>query len=180
MTAPAFAPTRALLLGLVLVALGAGCTRPREEQPAPAAQAALEVDDCTGDTALVPGIPGSPGHLIPTELQPSGASELAVLMRTMQADLAKSAERLRAGSPPPEALYPTHRRIRCAWPTDPGERTASYDAFAVAYLEQVRALDARPDELRAAHDRIVDGCVACHQTTCTGPLPAIEKLRVEP
>ncbi len=178
------APSRALLLALLVASglgSGAGCARSKAEVRA---AETTEADDCTGETPLVAGAPGSPGNLLPSDLHDAGASELAALMRVMQADLARSAEALRAGdeASAPSSLHAKHRRIRCAWPTDPAERTESFDAFAVAYLGQVKLLDeassAPVNERRAAHNRVVDGCRACHETTCSGPLGAIEKLRV--
>lgn len=181
-------------LGAAGLVTGAACARAKTEvRPAEPVVTDLSADedDCTGETPLLAGAPGSPGNLLPSELHDQGASELAALMRLMQEDLHRSANALRQeavggehGIEKSAPLHPTHRRIRCAWPTDPAERTPSFDAFAVAYLAQVKSSDesmaeAAPLEVRrAAHNRVVDGCRACHETTCSGPLPAIEKLRV--
>ncbi len=186
-------------LGAAGLVTGAACARAKGEvRPAEPVVTGFPVneDDCTGETPLLAGAPGSPGNLLPSELHDQGASELAMLMRVMQEDLHRSANALRqearGGDVEPAShgeekagpLHPTHRRIRCAWPTDPAERTPSFDAFAIAYLAQVKSADvanveAAPLEVRrAAHNRVVDGCRACHETTCSGPLPAIEKLRV--
>lgn len=132
------------------------------------------LDDCTLATPLVPGVPGSPGHLIASERNPNGASELAALMRTFVDDwsAARTALEADAGVPP---RFATHRKLRCAWPTVPSDRTAAFDAMARRYLDAVQAFDAAPQ--RERYERVLDGCKACHEATCGGPLVVIEGLR---
>ncbi len=158
-------------LGAVAIVAGAAALDARASEPAaPAA--------CTFETPLVPGVPGSPGHLIPTPLNPNGQSELAALMRTMQADLKAAGEAIALRQPVPKMLA-THARIRCAWPTTPSDRTPQFDAFAQSYLAAVAALEAAPPEqARPALNRVLDTCKSCHQQTCPGPIAAIEKLRL--
>ncbi len=133
-----------------------------------------ETDDCTGSTPLAPGAAGSPGHLIRSDLHPEGASELATLMRAMEADLkAARASLARAEAVP--ALYPKHRRIRCSWPTSPADREGAFDALAVGYLERVKGFDAAPEKDQA-YAAVLGGCRACHEQSCPGPLAAIDAL----
>jgi hypothetical protein len=155
------------LAGALLVA-GAAAFDARATEPA-APQA------CTLETPLVPGVPGSPGHLIPTSLNPNGQSELAALMRTMQADLKAAGEAIALQQPVPKMLA-KHARIRCSWPTTPSDRTPEFDAFAQAYLAQVAALETAPS--RPALDRVLNACKSCHEHTCPGPISAIESLRL--
>jgi hypothetical protein len=155
---------------IAVLALLAACS-----QPAPLP---LQAAACTYETPLVAGVPGSPGHLVVTETNPNGQSELALLMRGMQADLRAVKGALEAGQPVP-ALAAPHGRIRCAWPTTPSDRTATYDAFAQAYLARLPALEA-PGAGVAEYNAALDGCVACHQQSCPGPLAAIQALRLAP
>ncbi len=141
--------------------------------------AALPVDECTLQTPLVPGVPGSPGHLIPSELRSEGASELATLMRTMKSDLEAARGSIEAGQRIPP-MYARHRKLRCAWPTGLEDRNPVFEASAIAYLQLVRALDEKPADLRTAYEGVVTGCLACHATSCPGPITAIEKLRMTP
>ena len=169
-------------VAVVLFALLSACSQrtapvAAAEAAEPVAQAVASEDDCTLQTPLVPGIPGSPGHLIPTDRNPNGASELAMHMRKMQQDVGDARDALLRGETP-KPLYASHRKLRCAWPTTPEDRNDTFDAMAVAYLAQVRALDEHPTDLRAAHDAVVSGCVACHEQTCQGPIEAIQKLRL--
>jgi cytochrome c553 len=134
-------------------------------------------EDCTLATALTPGVPGSPGHLIPSDTNPNGASELAMLMRSMVADLEKGKQALEKGEAL-EPMWPRHRKMRCSWPTDPSDRNEAFDAMAVTYLAQVKALDAKPANLRAAFNRVVAACQACHENSCPGPIEKIASLKV--
>jgi hypothetical protein len=71
--------------------------------------------------------------LIPSDINPNGASELALLMRVMQRDLATARDAIIAGASVP-SMSTAHAKMRCAWPTEPGDRNASYDALAQAYV----------------------------------------------
>ena len=129
--------------------------------------------DCNLQTPLVPGIPGSPGNLIKSQRNPNGDSQLAVLMRTFVDDLRDVRTKLDAGEPLPK-LYPTHRTMRCAWPTKPEERNQDYDTRAQGYLAAVRAFDAEPG--KATYNQIVQGCIHCHAQSCGGPLDFIDSM----
>jgi hypothetical protein len=145
---------------------------PPAETPAAAAET-----DCTLATELVPGIPGSPGHLFPSDINPNGASELAVLMRTMQSELGKAKEAIENGASFP-TMYPRFKKMRCAWPTAAADRNQQFDTMAQVYLAQVKALDEKPADLHTAFNNVITGCVSCHEISCAGPIEAIEKLRL--
>ncbi|MBS1149491.1 MAG: hypothetical protein H6Q89_1189 [Myxococcaceae bacterium] len=171
----------------VLVALGwiCGCSRSLPAPVAPEAPAAAVAiappapveDDCTLQTELKPGIPGSPGHLLPSEINMNGASELAMLMRVMKADLEAARTALDNGEPI-GPMHARHRKIRCSWPTALEDRNPTFEANAISYLLLVRAFDAKPAEPRAAYEGVVSGCLACHATSCPGPIQAIETLHL--
>ena len=131
-------------------------------------------DDCTLATKLVPGIPGSPGHLIKSTRNPNGDSELAVLMRQFVDDL-REARMLLEARQPVKKLHDTHRKMRCAWPTRPADRNERFDSLAQGYLAAVRAFDAAPQQ--ANYNAIIAGCIACHSTSCGGPLDFIDGMK---
>ena len=156
-----------LVLPVLLLALAACATR----APVPAAA------DCSLETPLTPGVPGSPGHLLPSDINPNGASELASRMRGMVKDWTAAREALDAGRPAPGMPYfPSHRLIRCSWPTAAEDRNPAYDGMAQAYLAQVRAFDAAPSV--QTFNAALSGCAACHEATCGGPLTVIEGLKL--
>jgi hypothetical protein len=136
--------------------------------------AALADDDCNLNTPLVPGVPGSPGHLIVSSRNPNGDSELAVLMRQFVDDLREVRTLLAAGQPV-RPLFPTHRKMRCAWPTKVDERNEGFDARAQAYLAMVRAFDDVPGQ--ATYNAMINGCIACHAQSCGGPLDFIDGMK---
>ena len=158
------------LLFASLLFLFPGCMR----DPVAAAPAPLAADDCTLATPLVPGIPGSPGHLIPSSRNPNGDSELAVLMRRFVDDLRDARPLLESKQPVPK-LLPAHRRMRCSWPTRPEERNQKYDTLAVAYLATVKAYDDAPGQ--ATYNGIIAGCIACHSQSCGGPIDFIDTMK---
>jgi hypothetical protein len=179
---------RTLLLGAVAV-LAACSGKPAEVTPPPAkvAPAAAPADagkpptaaiaddaDCNLSTPLVPGIPGSPGHLIKSPRNPNGDSELSVLMRQFVDDLREVRTQAEAGQPV-KKLLPVHRKMRCAWPTKPEERNEQYDGRAQGYLAAVRTFDGQPNQ--ANYNAIIAGCIACHSVSCGGPLDFIDSMK---
>ncbi len=132
----------------------------------------LEVD-CDFGAALVPGIPGSPGHLIKSSRNPNGDSELSYVMRRMADDLSAARSAMQSGGAP-QSLLKIHRRIRCSWASKPEERNETFDGMARAYLASVQAFDGSPS--RATYNAMVQGCVSCHSMTCRGPIDMIEQL----
>lgn len=158
---------------LLLWALLAACTKPAAPPPAPPAAE----PECTLQTKLVPGVPGSPGHLLPSDLNPNGASELAALMRAMKTDLEQARTQIAEGKPV-TPMHARHRKMRCAWPTSLDDRTPVFEQSAITYLSLVKALDDQPSV--ATLNGAVSGCLACHATACPGPIPVIEKLKMLP
>jgi hypothetical protein len=144
------------------------------KQPATPATPPAEDADCNLSTPLVPGIPGSPGHLIKSQRNPNGDSELSVLMRQFVDDL-RDVRTLTEAGQPVKQLYPTHRKMRCAWPTKPDERNTNYDLRAQSYLAAVRAFDQKPG--KTTYNEIVNGCIHCHSQSCGGPLDFIDGMK---
>lgn len=143
-----------------------------------AAAASGQSEECTLQTPLSPGVPGSPGHLIPSTRNPNGQSELAALMRTMEAAL-KDARPLVAQGQKVGPFAPRFRKIRCSWPTNLGDRDAQFDAFAVAYLSAVAKLDQSSGaDSAAAFDGVLSACRSCHERACSGAIVAINALRL--
>jgi hypothetical protein len=161
---------RLFLPPLAVCACLVGCASQSPVRPA-------AEEECTLGTPLVPGVPGSPGHLVPSDINPNGASELAVLMRQMVSDWREIRGQLAAGQQLQRApLLPTHRRIRCSWPTAAEDRNAAFDAMAQAYVQNVRAFDAAPSA--ETYRGVLSACAACHEATCGGPLAVIEGLQL--
>lgn len=162
------------LLSIILLA----CSKKDNTAPALNVPAAPKVEACTFETKLEPGVPGSPGHLIPSERNPNGASELATHMRLMVADLEDAKAKLSKGEAVPP-LRARHAKLRCAWPTDPRDRNEAFDGMAQNYLAAVSALDEKPADVRAAYAGVVRACRTCHEATCDGPIAVIDGLALD-
>jgi len=139
-------------------------------------------EECTLQTPLKPGIPGSPGNLIASARNPNGDSELSDLMRKMVADLQGVRQQIMNGALP-ESFPSGHDRIRCTWPTDLDGRNEIFDAMAQQYLNAYKALaDSKADtakaEIEARYAAVVGSCVTCHENSCRGPIPMIKNLHL--
>jgi len=156
------------LPGTILLFTALACSKPPPPLP-----------ECTGDTPLVEGIPGSPGHLVASTLNPNGMSELALLMRDMVADMEAARDAIeRGGQPAPVGAR--YRKLRCSWPTQESMRKAPFDALAVAYLARVAEFDQQGLDAAARYTGVLKGCRACHEVTCGGPLAVIDGLELRP
>ncbi|WP_428740685.1 hypothetical protein [Tenacibaculum sp.] len=64
--------------------------------------------------------------------------------------------------------------------TDPADRNASFEAFSKLYIQNMQQVYAgSKDSLKENFNKAINSCVACHQTTCTGPIPRIKKLIIK-
>ncbi len=175
---PAILAAPLLLFGILWASCGPGELVVEVVQPEPQAPkewpAGYDDRDCNGETPLQPGVPGSPGHLIVSPRNPNGDSELSVLMRQFVDDLREARVLLEAGQPV-KPLFPVHRKMRCAWPTRPDERSPRFDSLAVNYLYLVRAYDAAPG--RDTYNGVIQGCISCHAASCGGPLDFIDGMK---
>lgn len=155
-------------MAVVLCLPSSACNHPEEPPVAPT---------CTHETPLKPGVPGSPGHLITSATNPNGQSELAHLMRTMLHDMQARRDALRQGNTP-EPLR-NFTKMKCAWPTADGTRSAHYDSMADVMLTTVSEFN-KDTTSGVAYNQVVGACLACHQSACPGPMAAIRPLHWRP
>jgi len=114
----------------------------------------------------------------PKPLNPNGDSELALLMREMFADGLRIKGQLERGEVPTGLRQFT--TIHSAIPTDATVKTAEYTAFANAYLEAARQLEAQDSLSVFRFNTMVDQCMNCHTAFCPGPKKRIKKLYIAP
>lgn len=114
----------------------------------------------------------------PAVINPNGDSELALLMRAMFDDGMEVRTAL---------LEDKHRKIKCdyksihtAIPTETQKiDSVTFNPFARAYVEAVEAYnEATRDQRVSTYLHMVNTCVQCHQSYCTGPLRKIKKLQL--
>lgn len=63
--------------------------------------------------------------------------------------------------------------------TDPEERTDVFEGFSEAFIANQKSIymvskGARKEQFNT----MVNSCIACHETSCTGPIPKIKKLLI--
>ena len=106
-------------------------------------------------------------------------SEMALLMEEMY----KANEDLKKKIVNKEAIGEFSDKflnIHSAVLTNPKHRDANFEIFSKAFVENQQAIfSASPDEVKDQFNLMVNSCVACHKTICSGPIPRIKKLLIE-
>lgn len=61
------------------------------------------------------------------------------------------------------------------------ERDQNFEAFSHLFVEKVEILfdDTSETPLKKRYNDVIDLCISCHQTRCTGPIPRIQKLIIK-
>ncbi|MDP2542827.1 hypothetical protein CSC81_11375 [Tenacibaculum discolor] len=74
----------------------------------------------------------------------------------------------------------TYLNIHSAVLTDPADRNISFEAFSKRYIQNMQQVySGSKDSLKQNFNQAVNSCIACHKTTCTGPIPRIKKLLIK-
>lgn len=111
----------------------------------------------------------------PVVYQPS---EMAALMNRMYEENAKIKQQILNGETP-ENFPEEYLKIHTATLTDPSDRTSQFRQYSDLYLNNLRDIFETPkDSLKLEFNEVINSCIACHQTTCIGPIPRIRKLLI--
>lgn len=117
------------------------------------------------------------------------ASDLALTMRDMAKDMESLRQKADEGTLTVEevdALMETHQAMATDAPTKPEDIKPSFSGYSEAYLSQLEDLraaivqQASREERLDAFNAAIGTCVACHQDHCPGPIPRIQKIKVQP
>lgn len=117
------------------------------------------------------------------------ASELALTMRDMAKDMESLRQKADEGTLTVEdvdALMETHQAMATDAPTKPEDIKPSFSGYSEAYMSQLEDLraviaqQASREERLGAFNAAIGTCVACHQDHCPGPIPRIQKIKVQP
>ena len=107
-------------------------------------------------------------------------SEMAALMNAMYHENMTLKNKILKGDTIAENFPERYLNIHSAVLTDPDDRTASFEAFSKMYIQNMQAVyNTTQDSLPAKFNTAVNSCIACHKTTCTGPIPRIKKLLIK-
>lgn len=69
--------------------------------------------------------------------------------------------------------------IHLAVLTDPADRNSNFDAFSKGFITNQQAVFSASSKATIEQfNTMVNSCVACHKTTCIGPIPKIKKLLI--
>ena len=111
-----------------------------------------------------------------TYQNPNGTSELAVLMREMQACSNHAKEDIKVGKSP--AAYPSgFDKIYTAKISDGMSKSDYYKSFADLYIMAVKNYASSvPAQRIETYNNMVSACLACHSQHCPGPVPVIKKM----
>ena len=106
-------------------------------------------------------------------------SEMAALMLKMYAVNLENKQLILEGKSPRD--FPKDfLKIHTARLTDSTDRDASFKVFSDFYLASFqRVFKTSKDSLKIKHNNAVNSCIACHKTTCIGPIPRIKKLLIQ-
>jgi len=109
-------------------------------------------------------------------VNPNGDSELALLMRNMFNE-SDSLKRLVLAGQRLTGLR-RFKEIHSAIPTDPEVTGPVFEAFAINYIESIKALE-KSDSLKVFNfNKMVDQCMNCHTEFCPGPKKRIKQLYI--
>lgn len=105
-------------------------------------------------------------------------SEMALLMNEMYIFNEKTKEKIIKNEDLGE-IPANFLNIHSAILTDPTDRTVGFDGFSQAFLlNQQAVFSANTIDKKEQFNVMVNSCVACHKTTCIGPIPKIKKLLI--
>lgn len=105
-------------------------------------------------------------------------SEMAELMRTMLEKNKQVKANIIAGNDI-GAFSKEYVTIHSAILTDPSDRNASFETFSKMYIKNMKNVFAVDKAAQKnAYNTAIQSCIACHKTTCAGPIPRIKKLLI--
>lgn len=106
-------------------------------------------------------------------------SELAIMMRNIYIDMHDNKELLASGTMPDIELE-KYLNVKEAEPTDEEDSGPAFEAFANAYIYQLKKFNNADDSSRIGHyNNLVTSCLNCHQQYCIGPMDIIRTLKID-
>ena len=117
-------------------------------------------------------------EVIITESKMYKQSEMAALMLKMYAVNLENKALILDGKLP-NSIPKEFTNIHTAKLTDPSDRNAAFKGFSDFYLKTYEQVTTTTkDSLPVKHNNTINSCIACHKTTCIGPIPKIKKLLI--
>ncbi len=114
------------------------------------------------------------------ELVMYSASELALLMEEMYQYNDSIKKLIENGILPTQEFPDKFLKIHTAEMTNTFERNRVFETFAASFLEHEKSIsNSTLENVKTNFNNAINTCIACHQTSCTGPIPRIEKLLIK-
>ncbi len=107
-------------------------------------------------------------------------SEMAILMNQMYDYNAQMKQDILDGNMPEE--FPENfLKIHSAKTTKANQRNETFEAFSKAFIQSEKDIFNAQSNLpvEERYNTMVNACVSCHETSCTGPSPRIKKLLIK-
>lgn len=107
-------------------------------------------------------------------------SEMALLMEKMFVENEQLKKKIESGEDVGD-FNREYLKIHTAVLTDPNDRNETFDSFSTAFIINQEGVFSASNTLEAKgnFNKMVQTCIACHETTCTGPIPRIKKLLIK-
>ncbi len=106
-------------------------------------------------------------------------SEMAILMNQMYEHNMKVKQDILEGKTPTQ--FPMDfLKIHSAEMTKASDRNETFESFSKLFIATEKEIfnDESTVDIKERFNNAVNLCVACHQTSCTGPIPRIKKLLI--
>ena len=114
------------------------------------------------------------------ELVMYSASELALLMEEMYQYNDSIKKMIENGILPTQQFPDKFLKIHTAEMTNTFERNKVFESFAASFIEHEKSIgNSTLENVKTNFNNAINTCIACHQTSCTGPIPRIEKLLIK-
>ena len=109
------------------------------------------------------------------------ASDLVILMRQMEGNLAHIKAELNADRPINKESYQEFAGIFTETPSEDVVRDSSYMVIGKQFLDNYEQLFTASDKgsLRHIFNSTISSCLTCHQKRCPGPIKRIKKLAIK-
>ena len=148
-----------LMLGIIFFSSGCGENRKADDNK-------TTTTDSSGQVCLAP-----------SERNPNGASELAELMRTMEAQSDTWKKEIEDGKTELSPVPDIYNTLKTAIPTEDGMKNENFDMFSDDFVRFSNALvKADAKNRKAAFNTMISGCLTCHSQMCPGPIKRINKF----
>ncbi|MEO9570083.1 MAG: hypothetical protein ABJH82_13290 [Polaribacter sp.] len=121
----------------------------------------------------------TPKEIIIVESKKVKQSEMAALMNKMYDKNLENKMLVLEGKSPkdfPEEFL----NIHTAQLTNSSDKKPTFNTFSDFYLKSFQKVYNTPkDSLVYRHNKAINSCIMCHETTCVGPIPRIKKLLIK-